>query len=234
MLKVNNLCAGYEGLEIDHNISIEVGEKQIVAIVGANGVGKSTLLKAITGQIKLMGGNVEFNGEDLSNLPSHKVMRKGVVLVPEGRQLFPMLTVDENLNVGSSTKENRKNRRENKEKIYEMFPVLKERSKQKAGTLSGGEQQMVATSRALMGNPKLLIMDEPSWGLAPILVTEMFEAIKDIRDNGTSILIVEQNVQKTLEIADKAYVIEQGTVVMEGKGSELLLDEDLKKAYLGM
>jgi branched-chain amino acid transport system ATP-binding protein len=142
MLKVNNLCAGYEGFEIVHNVSIEVGEKQIIAIVGANGVGKSTLLKAITGQIKLMGGSVEFNGEDLSNMPTHKVMQKGVILVPEGRQLFPSLTVDENLNVGSSTKETRKDRRENKEKIYAMFPVLKERSKQKAGTLSGGEQQI--------------------------------------------------------------------------------------------
>ena len=209
-------------------------DNQIVAIVGGNGAGKSTLIKAITGLIPLTSGTAEYNGEKLNGLSPDKIMQKGVCLVPEGRQLFPNMTVEDNLDIGSCTKESRKRRKENKEEMFQIFPRLLERRRQLTGTLSGGEQQMVAMARALMSNPKLLIMDEPSWGLAPILVTEMFQTIEMIRDRGTAILIVEQNVGKTLSISDWGYVIENGTVVMQDVGKKLLQDESLKKAYLGI
>lgn len=234
MLKFSDLRTGYNGGEIVHGISLEVPDNQIVAIVGGNGAGKSTLIKAITGLIPLTSGTAEYNGEKLNGLSPDKIMQKGVCLVPEGRQLFPNMTVEDNLDIGSCTKESRKRRKENKEEMFQIFPRLLERRRQLTGTLSGGEQQMVAMARALMSNPKLLIMDEPSWGLAPILVTEMFQTIEMIRDRGTAILIVEQNVGKTLSISDWGYVIENGTVVMQDVGKKLLQDESLKKAYLGI
>ena len=234
MLKISDLRTGYNGGEIVHGISLEVPDNQIVAIVGGNGAGKSTLIKAITGLIPLTSGTVEYNGEKLNGLSPDKIMQKGVCLVPEGRQLFPNMTVEDNLDIGSCTRESRKRRKENKEEMFQIFPRLLERRRQLTGTLSGGEQQMVAMARALMSNPKLLIMDEPSWGLAPILVTEMFQTIELIRDRGTAILIVEQNVGKTLSISDWGYVIENGTVVMQDVGKKLLQDESLKKAYLGI
>ena len=234
MLKISDLRTGYNGGEIVHGISLEVPDNQIVAIVGGNGAGKSTLIKAITGLIPLTSGTAEYNGEKLNGLSPDKIMQKGVCLVQEGRQLFPNMTVEDNLDIGSCTKESRKRRKENKEEMFQIFPRLLERRRQLTGTLSGGEQQMVAMARALMSNPKLLIMDEPSWGLAPILVTEMFQSIEMIRDRGTAILIVEQNVGKTLSISDWGYVIENGTVVMQDVGKKLLQDESLKKAYLGI
>ena len=234
MLKISDLRTGYNCGEIVHGISLEVPDNQIVAIVGGNGAGKSTLIKAITGLIPLTSGTAEYNGEKLNGLSPDKIMQKGVCLVPEGRQLFPNMTVEDNLDIGSCTKESRKRRKENKEEMFQIFPRLLERRRQLTGTLSGGEQQMVAMARALMSNPKLLIMDEPSWGLAPILVTEMFQTIEMIRDRGTAILIVEQNVGKTLSISDWGYVIENGTVVMQDVGKKLLQDESLKKAYLGI
>ena len=234
MLKISDLRTGYNGGEIVHGISLEVPDNQIVAIVGGNGAGKSTLIKAITGLIPLTSGTAEYNGEKLNGLSPDKIMQKGVCLVPEGRQLFPNMTVEDNLDIGSCTKESRKRRKENKEEMFQIFPRLLERRRQLTGTLSGGEQQMVAMARALMSNPKLLIRDEPSWGLAPILVTEMFQTIEMIRDRGTAILIVEQNVGKTLSISDWGYVIENGTVVMQDVGKKLLQDESLKKAYLGI
>ena len=234
MLKISDLRTGYNGGEIVHGISLEVPDNQIVAIVGGNGAGKSTLIKAITGLIPLTSGTAEYNGEKLNGLSPDKIMQKGVCLVPEGRQLFPNMTVEDNHDIGSCTKESRKRRKENKEEMFQIFPRLLERRRQLTGTLSGGEQQMVAMARALMSNPKLLIMDEPSWGLAPILVTEMFQTIEMIRDRGTAILIVEQNVGKTLSISDWGYVIENGTVVMQDVGKKLLQDESLKKAYLGI
>lgn len=234
MLKISDLRTGYNGGEVVHGISLEVPDNQIVAIVGGNGAGKSTLIKAITGLIPLTSGTAEYNGEKLNGLSPDKIMQKGVCLVPEGRQLFPNMTVEDNLDIGSCTKESRKRRKENKEEMFQIFPRLLERRRQLTGTLSGGEQQMVAMARALMSNPKLLIMDEPSWGLAPILVTEMFQTIEMIRDRGTAILIVEQNVGKTLSISDWGYVIENGTVVMQDVGKKLLQDESLKKAYLGI
>ena len=234
MLKISDLRTGYNGGEIVHGISLEVPDNQIVAIVGGNGAGKSTLIKAITGLIPLTSGTAEYNGEKLNGLSPDKIMQKGVCLVPEGRQLFPNMTVEDNLDIGSCTKESRKRRKENKEEMFQIFPRLLERRRQLTGTLSGGEQQMVAMARALMSNPKLLIMDEPSWGLAPILVTEMFQTIEMSRDRGTAILSVEQNVGKTLSISDWGYVIENGTVVMQDVGKKLLQDESLKKAYLGI
>lgn len=234
MLTVSDVYAGYDGVEIDRGINIEIPDGQIVAIVGGNGAGKSTLIKAITGLIPVMKGEISFDGKKLNGKTPDAIMKMGISLVPEGRQLFSDMSVDENLDVGSCTKESRAHRAENKEKMFKIFPKLLERRKQIAGTLSGGEQQMVAMARALMSNPKLLILDEPSWGLAPILVGEMFDTIEDIKREGTAILIVEQNVKKALEIADRGYVIENGSVVMTGKGPELLLDEGLKKAYLGM
>ena len=234
MLKISNLHAGYYGNEIIHGIDMEVPDNKIVAIVGGNGAGKSTLIKAVTGLIEPFGGKVEFDGEDITGKKPNSILESGVCLVPEGRQLFPNMSVEDNLDVGSCTKKNRLKRAENKELMFSIFPKLKERRKQLAGTLSGGEQQMVATARALMGNPKLLIMDEPSWGLAPILVAELFDTIQMIRERGTAVLIVEQNVGKTLDIADWGYVIENGVVVMQNEGKALLNDDGLKKAYLGI
>lgn len=234
MLKVDNVFSGYGGIQIINGISLTVEPGKIVAIVGSNGVGKSTLLKTITGMIPTTGGKTYFYDNLLTGLSTNQILEMGVSLVPEGRQLFNFMTVEENLYVGSCTKENRKNRAENIERMYSLFPVLKDRRTQMAGTLSGGEQQMLATSRSLMSNPKLLIMDEPSWGLAPLLVAELFETIEHVRQNGTSVLLVEQNVYKALQICDRAYVIEHGNIVLEGEGSDLLINDDLKKAYLGI
>ena len=234
MLNVKDARAGYGDIQIVNGVSITVPDHQIVSIVGANGVGKTTLLKAIVGLIPLMGGEIEFDGKRLNGMTTDQINDCGVVLVPEGRQLFSNMTVEENLDVGSCTRKNRLNRQHNKEEIYTIFPRLKERALQLAGTLSGGEQQMVATARALMSNPRLLIMDEPSWGLAPLMVAELFRTIETVRQKGTSVLLVEQNVYKTLQISDWAYVIEHGNVSMQGVGAELLQNDDLKKAYLGI
>lgn len=234
MLKVNNVKAGYDGIEIIHGLNIEVPDGEIVAIVGGNGAGKSTLIKSIMGLIPVMEGTVEFDGIKLTGKSTNNIMKCGISLVPEGRQLFPAMSVDENLDVGACTKETKPLREENRQKMFELFPKLLERRKQLAGTLSGGEQQMVAMARALMSSPKLLILDEPSWGLAPLLVADMFDAIERIAKNGTSVLIVEQNVGKTLAISNYGYVIENGEVVMTGVGKDLLKDEGLKKAYLGI
>jgi len=234
VFKVTNIKSGYDGIQIVNGISIEVKQDNIVAIVGANGVGKTTLLKTFCGLIKPTEGKVEFDGKAITGLPAHKILECGISLIPEGRQLFNYMTVRENLCVGSSTRANKLKRAENMEKMFELFPRLKEREKQLAGTLSGGEQQMLATARSLMSNPKLLIMDEPSWGLAPILVAELFGIIESVCKSGTGVLIVEQNVHKTLQISDWAYVIEHGSVVMEGVGKDLLGKSELKKAYLGI
>jgi len=207
---------------------------QIISIVGANGVGKSTLLKTICGMIKPQSGEIYFNEQRIDGLSPHEIVKLGISMVPEGRQLFNQLTVLENLEVGSSIRRAKADRKESMEKMFELFPRLKERINQYAGTLSGGEQQMLAMARALMALPTLLIMDEPSWGLAPILVNEMFGQIHAIREQGTSILIVEQNVYKTLQMSDYGYVIERGRIVLQGSGKELLENKELKQAYLGI
>ena len=215
-------------------VSLEIKETQIISIVGANGVGKSTLLKTICGMIRPYSGEILFNDCRIDGLAPYEIVKLGISLIPEGRQLFNHLTVLENLAVGSCLKAAKAVRKQSLEEAFVLFPQLKERLGQLAGTLSGGEQQMVATARALMARPKLLIMDEPSWGLAPILVTSMFEQIQAIRRAGTSILIVEQNVFKTLQISDYGYVIERGRIVMTGCGQELLANKDLKQAYMGL
>ena len=234
MLNVKNVIAGYDKLRIVNGISIEIPDQTIVSIVGANGVGKTTLIKAIVSQIPVMSGQIVFDGTDITKMQTNGINDIGITLVPEGRQLFGHMTVEENLDIGACTKKSRPFREKNKEEMYRIFPRLKERAKQAAGSLSGGEQQMVAMARALMSDPKLIIMDEPSWGLAPILVAEMFETIERIREKGAAVLLVEQNVSKALQICDWGYVIEHGKVSMEGKGDELLRDEGLKKAYLGI
>lgn len=234
MLKVSNVCSGYGNIQILNSISIAVLDAQIVSVVGSNGAGKTTLLKTICGLLPCMSGEIEFNGEKISGLPTHKIIEGGISMVPEGRQLFPHLTVLDNMLMGSYLKSVRPSREKNIEKMFATFPRLKERSSQMAGSLSGGEQQMLATARALMSNPKLLILDEPSWGLAPILVHELFEQLVEIKNGGTSVLIVEQNVNKALSISENAYVIEKGQIYMEGVGQDLLKNPDLKKAYLGI
>jgi branched-chain amino acid transport system ATP-binding protein len=215
-------------------VFLDIQEGKIISILGANGVGKSTLLKTICGLVKPFRGEILLNDSRIDRLPPHEIVKLGISLIPEGRQLFNHLTVLENLMVGSSIKEAKAQRKQSLEEVYSLFPQLKERLAQLAGTLSGGEQQMVAMARALMARPKLLIMDEPSWGLAPLLVGAMFEQIQAIRQAGTSILIVEQNVFKTLQVSDYAYVIERGRIVLEGCGKELLANKELKQAYLGI
>lgn len=234
MLDVNGLHAGYGDIEIVHGISLKVEDNQIVAIVGANGAGKSTFIKALMGMIPVSKGSITFDGQDITSLETNRICDHGITLIPEGRQLFPQMTVEENLDIGACTPTTRKDRERKKQEMFDLLPRLKERAKQMAGTLSGGEQQMVATARALMSSPKLLVMDEPSWGLAPILVTELFQTIETVRREGTAVLIIEQNVAKTLSIADWGYVFENGNVTMEGAGSALLCDEGLKKAFLGI
>ncbi len=215
-------------------VFLDIQEGKIISILGANGVGKSTLLKTICGLVKPFSGEILFNDSRIDRRPPHEIVKLGISLIPEGRQLFNHLTVLENLMVGSSIKEAKAQRKQSLEEVYSLFPQLKERLKQLAGTLSGGEQQMVAMARALMARPKLLIMDEPSWGLAPLLVNAMFDQIQEIRNAGTSILIVEQNVFKALQVSDYAYVIERGCIALEGCGKELLANKELKQVYLGI
>ena len=240
MLRIQNLNAGYGPVQILWNISLEVGKGQIVTVVGPNGAGKSTLLKTILGLTTRMNGKgdkegtVFLEGENISHLAPEEMVKQGVALVPEGARVFPDMSVMDNLLMGSYIPQTRAHRRENLEKIFAFFPHLKGRVNQKAKTMSGGERQAVAIGRALMSNPKLLLMDEPSLGLHPLLVSQTFEAIKEINCHGTTILLVEQNVFFALEISHRAYVLENGRMVMEGKGKELLEEDYIKKAYLAM
>jgi len=235
LLEIKELRSGYGDLPILHGISLQVDRGEVVAVVGSNGAGKTTLLRTISGLIEPFSGEIIFNGEASQGMPAHKIVGKGISLVPEGRQLFNYLTVEQNLMIGAITPTARPHRRENFEMIFNLFTTLKERKTQQAGTLSGGEQQMLATARGLMAHPLLLMMDEPSWGLAPILTNELFETIQRVnKEMGTTILLVEQNVYKALSIAHRGYVLERGQIVMEGEGKELLQDERLKESYLGM
>ena len=233
MLKVEGLNAGYGSVNILWDIGFEVKDGEIVAILGSNGAGKTTMVRTITGMVKASSGKVEFNGEDLSGKSSRVILDSGIVQVPEGRQLFTEMTVLENLELGAFNKETKAHFAENLEKCYNWFPKLRERAKQAAGTLSGGEQQMLAMGRALMSKPKLIVMDEPSMGLSPIFVNEIFDIIKEVRKTGTTVLLVEQNAKKALEIADRAYVLETGKILLSGDAKELMNDDAVKKAYLG-
>ncbi len=234
MLKVDKLYVNYGSFEALHGVSLEVNEGEIVALLGSNGAGKTTTINTVSGLLKPLSGKVEFMGEDLSAYKLHEISSLGLVQVPEGRKLFPEMTVHENLLVGSTAKVCRPKRAENLEMVYELFPKMKERQRQMAGSLSGGERQMLAIGRALMQCPKLLMLDEPSLGLAPVIVEQVFETILNVNKQGVTILLVEQNVQASLEIASRAYVIETGQNVMEGPAAELLQNDDLKKAYLGI
>jgi branched-chain amino acid transport system ATP-binding protein len=216
------------------NVSLEVKQGEIVSIVGANGAGKSTTLKAISGLLKPKSGQILFAGERLNEIPAHAIVDLGIIQIPEGRQLFPYMTTLENLELGSYTPEARKGADESLNRVFELFPILNERREQMAGTLSGGEQQMLAIGRGLMGLPKLLMLDEPSLGLSPIMVKVIFEAIGKINRAGTTVLLVEQDVKKSLSLAHRGYVMENGKITLQGKGQELLANEHLKKAYLGI
>ena len=234
MLKIDNLCAGYGELQVLFNINMHVGENEVVSLVGSNGAGKTALLRVISGLEKIKSGSVTFMGQDLNSIPAHTRALLGISHIPQGRGVFGTLTVMENLIMGSYPKNARHLAEKGIERAFKMFPILKKRQDQLAGSLSGGEQQMLAIGRALMIEPKLLMLDEPSLGLAPIIVEEVFEIICEISKQGTSILIVEQNLLQALSIADRAYVLETGHLVMEGEAKELLDNEEVKKAYLGV
>ena len=231
MLKVENLQVSYDGIQAVKGISLEVPEGQIVTLIGANGAGKSTTLRTIAGLVKPKSGKVTYFGEDLTGLDTEAIVGKGITLVPEGRRVFPNLTVLENLKIGAYTRND--DITSDLEWVYDLFPRLKERSWQLAGTLSGGEQQMLAVGRALMSRPKLMMMDEPSLGLAPLIVQGIFDIIKEINKQGVTILLIEQNANMALHTAHWGYVLETGRITLEGKGEELLANEQVKAAYLG-
>ena len=232
ILKVDNLSAAYGGIQALRGVSLEVQEGEIVSVLGANGAGKSTLLKCISSVMKTTGGTVEFMGKPASKKP-YEVVEAGLVQVPEARQIFAKLTVYENLRIGSNFRKDQSGIKEDIERVYSIFPRLKEREKQYGGLLSGGEQQMLAIGRGMMARPKLMMFDEPSLGLAPVIVQQVFEVIKELNKEGLSIMLIEQNAQKALSISDHAYIKQTGRVVMHGTGKELLADENMVSAYLG-
>jgi branched-chain amino acid transport system ATP-binding protein len=234
MLKVNNIDVFYGDLQVLWDISFEVKEKEILVLIGANGAGKSTTIKAVSSLLTPVKGSIEFNGTRLDQLPPYKIIEYGIVHVPEGRRLFPDMSVEENLIMGTLHGEAKSKRIETIEYVYDLFPRLKERRKQMAGTLSGGEQQMLAVGRGLMSLPKLMMFDEPSLGLAPILVQEIFSMVKRINEEGVTVLLVEQNVRQTLAMCNRAYVLENGRVVLEGTSQELMNNEHVREAFLGI
>ncbi len=233
MLEVKNLEVYYGVICALKGISFEVNEGEIVSLIGANGAGKTTMMQSVVGLIPKKAGTVMFNGQDITKTPCHKIVQLGMTQVPEGRRIFQELSVYENLMMGAYTVRDQQRFKSDLESIFDRFPRLKERRNQIAGTLSGGEQQMLAMSRALMSHPKLLMLDEPSMGLAPILVDQIFEIIKELHASGTTILLVEQNAKKALQIADRAYVLENGKITLSGTGVELAQSDDVRKAYLG-
>ena len=234
MLQVSNVNVFYGKSQALRDVSLKVNEKEIVALVGANGAGKTTLLNTISGLVRPASGSVEFLGKRIDRLAPYKIMNLGICQIPEGRKLFSDMTVGDNLEMGAYSSAAWKRRKETLERVYQVFPVLKERQKQSAKKLSGGERQMVAIGRGLMSNPRLCMFDEPSYGLAPKLFSEVLEVIRQLREQGITIFLVEQNVRQTPETADRAYVIENGRIVLEGKGRDLLQNQQVKTAYLGL
>jgi branched-chain amino acid transport system ATP-binding protein len=233
MLKIENLVVAYGGIEALKGITLEVPEGKIVTLIGANGAGKSTTLRSIVGLVKPKGGAISYNGKNLLSEKTHNMVKNGIALVPEGRRIFSNLTVLENLKIGAFLRNDVKSINDDMEWVYNLFPILKKRTWQQAGTLSGGEQQMLAVGRALMSKPKFLMMDEPSLGLAPLIVKDIFNIIMEIHKQGMTILLIEQNANAALHIADIGYVMETGIIKLKGTGKELLTNEDVKKAYLG-
>ncbi|MGL4345718.1 MAG: ABC transporter ATP-binding protein [Cellulosilyticaceae bacterium] len=233
MLKVDQLNVHYGNIHALSDISFEVGEGEIVTLIGANGAGKTSILHAVSGLIPVTSGSILLNEKSITNVDAHKLLPMGMAHVPEGRRIFAQMSVEENLQLGAYIISNKQQIQEDIAKMYDRFPRLKERRKQTAGTMSGGEQQMLAIARALMSRPKVLLLDEPSMGLAPILVQEIFNIIKEINASGTTVLLVEQNANMALQIADRAYVLETGHVLMSGLGKELLSNDQVRKAYLG-
>lgn len=233
MLEVKDLEVYYGMIQAIKGISFEVNKGEVIALIGANGAGKTTTLHTITGLLSPKKGSVMFEGKDITKIPAHKIVSMGMAHVPEGRRVFADLSVYENLKLGAYTRKDKENLNKDLESIYERFPRLAERKNQSAGTLSGGEQQMLAMGRALISKPSIILMDEPSMGLSPILVNEIFDIIESISKSGTTVLLVEQNAKKALSIADRAYVLETGKIVTSGKASELLENDSIKKAYLG-
>lgn len=231
MLKINDLHVSYGGIKAIRGINLEVPDGKIVTLIGANGAGKSTTLRSVVGLVKAESGSITYNGKELMQLSGNKIIEEGITLVPEGRRVFPDLTVLENIKIGAYLRKD--NLTDDINRMYELFPRLKERHWQLAGTLSGGEQQMLAVARALMSRPKLIMMDEPSLGLAPLVVKDIFDIIKEINKQGTTVLLIEQNANMALKIADYGYVLQTGSIIMSGTGEELLANEEVRKAYLG-
>lgn len=233
MLKVENLSVHYGMIQAVRDVSFEVNEGEVVSLIGANGAGKTSILRTISGLVRPSAGKIKFLGQEIQKVPAQKIVAAGLSQVPEGRHVFPGLTVMENLEMGAFLKKDREENQANLKKVFSRFPRLEERKNQDAATLSGGEQQMLAMGRALMSTPKLLLLDEPSMGLAPIFIQEIFDIIQDIQKQGTTVLLIEQNANKALAIADRGYVLETGKVVLSGTGKELLASEEVRKAYLG-
>ena len=233
MLKVENLSVHYGMIQAVRDVSFEVNEGEVVSLIGANGAGKTTILRTISGLVRPSAGKIEFLGSEIQKTPAQKIVAAGLSQVPEGRHVFPGLTVMENLEMGAFLKTNREENQANLKKVFARFPRLEERKNQDAATLSGGEQQMLAMGRALMSTPKLLLLDEPSMGLAPIFIQEIFDLIQDIQKQGTTVLLIEQNANKALSIANRGYVLETGNIVLSGTGQELLASDEVRKAYLG-
>ncbi|MCY7095185.1 ABC transporter ATP-binding protein [Streptococcus oralis] len=233
MLKVENLSVHYGMIQAVRDVSFEVNEGEVVSLIGANGAGKTTILRTLSGLVRPSAGKIEFLGKEIQKLPAQKIVAGGLSQVPEGRHVFPSLTVMENLEMGAFLKKNREENQANLKKVFSRFPRLEERKNQDAATLSGGEQQMLAMGRALMSTPKLLLLDEPSMGLAPIFIQEIFDIIQDIQKQGTTVLLIEQNANKALAISDRGYVLETGKIVLSGTGKELAASDEVRKAYLG-
>ena len=233
MLKIENLEVAYGNIKAIKGISLEVNQGEIVTLIGSNGAGKSTTLRAISGILKPRSGSITFNGERIDGVEGHEIVAKGICQSPEGGRIFPKMTVDENLDLGAFLRNDKNEIANDRQRVLELFPRLQERIDQKAGTMSGGEQQMLAVGRALMGSPKLLLLDEPSMGLAPVLVEMIFETIEKINKQGTTILLVEQNALAALNVADRAYVLESGSIKMSGKAKDLISNDEVTKAYLG-
>jgi branched-chain amino acid transport system ATP-binding protein len=234
MLNVENLSIEYAGINALRNVSLRVEEKEIVSVIGANGGGKTTLLKTISGILKPKPGKIEFQGERIDGLPPHTICAKGLIQVPEGRQLFPRMKVIDNLQMGAYHPEARRNLTASLERVFNLFPILKERERQKAGLMSGGEQQMLAIARALMSLPKLLMLDEPSEGLSPVLTENVFGILHQLKDQGLTIMLVSQEVAQSLELSSRAYILENSQIVLEGKSAELMNNDKVRESYLGM